>query len=224
MAADGVGEGETVTLCTERLILRLADPSNPADCSRLLEFYTEAGKGTLSRVGIKSLADIQRKHEVHRSNPEHCTLAPPPRGIFFLAYLPVQTDGEGQTSETLIANVVLSTRSEMPYPDLGWGVLEQYQGKGYAQEAGRAVLEFWRDNIGVKEIYAATAMEHVKSQRCAERVGFVRAGNINIVLGYPPNEEKIEGAAFVLPGMEWEEGQTIYPSIGLPSETADLAM
>ena len=52
-----------------------------------------------------------------------------------------------------------------------------------------------------------------KSQRLAERIGFVKAGTINVVFGLPPDEELISGAVgFVLPGMEWTDGRTIYPT------------
>ncbi len=57
--------------------------------------------------------------------------------------------------------------------------------------------------------------DNARSQKCAERIGFVRAGTLDVVFGNPPHEsQRIKGAlAFVLPGMEWKEGMTIYPTI-----------
>ena len=65
----------------------------------------------------------------------------------------------------------------------------------------------------MKEICALTVEDNVKSQRCAERVGFVRSGILDIVFGDAPNET-VKGRALVLPVMKWEEGLVLRPTIG----------
>lgn len=202
-----------VTLRTERLKLRLADPTDDADCQEIISLYNDqnAGKGGNSKIGIKTIADVREKHRVCGPRSEYCTLAPPPSGMFFLAYLPSAEPGG---HDTLIGNIALSFRPEMPYPDLGYGILGPYERQGFATEAGRKALQFWRDVIGVKELWCGTLPGNERSQRCAERIGFVRAGNFDVVFGQPPDEERVSGAVgFVLPGMKWTDGLTIYPTI-----------
>ena len=103
----------------------------------------------------------------------------------------------------------------MPYPDLGYVLYAAYEGKGYATEAGIKAVEWWRDVIGVKEIWCGTMPDNARALKCAERIGFVRGGTIDVIPGNPPDESKrFKGAvALVLPGMEWKEGLAIYPTI-----------
>ena len=69
---------EPILLYTDRLMLRMADPDSDEDCQKLLNKYNDelGGQGGNSQVGMKTIADIRRKHEVHGPRPEYCTLAP----------------------------------------------------------------------------------------------------------------------------------------------------
>lgn len=152
MSQDSSDRDGSIVLFTERLKLRLADPDDDADCLEILRLYTDpnAGAGGNSRVGIDSVAGVRGKHKVSGPKPEYCTIAPPPKGMFFLVYLPSTKPGK---EEELVGNVAMSFRPEMPYPDIGYGILGPYEKQGYATEAGRRVLQFWRETIGVKEIW-----------------------------------------------------------------------
>lgn len=214
-----------VTLHTSRLILRMADPDSEADCLTIVKTFNDAnaGKGGNNRVGVSDTASVRAKHKKFgpQSRPDLCTLAPPPKGMFFFIYLPTSsttTDESEKTHEPeYIGFIALSFRPEMPFPDLGYGVRGPFEGKGYASEAGKRAMEWWRDVIGVKEMWVGTLPDNVRSQRCAERIGFVRAGTMDVVFGDPPDEAgRIKNACgFMLPGMEgrWPEGKTLYPTI-----------
>ena len=215
MTETSESEREPVVLHTERLILRLADPYNDKDCKDIIRLYNDphAGLGGNAKVSIKSNEDVRAKHQSHGPRAELCTLAPPPYGMMFLCHLlqPGSSDTEGD----LIGAIGMSFRPEMPYPDIGYMLFLPYNGKGYASEAGKTVLQWWRDVIGVKEIFCGALEDNFQSQRLAERIGFVRAGTFNVVFGHPPDEKMATALAFVLPGMEWEEGRTIRPTIGV---------
>ena len=200
------------TIRTERLILRLADPLKLTDCEQIVTLYSDAesGKGGQRQVGMSNVEDVWRKHDLMGPKARFCILAPPPRGMYLLTFLP-NSNGE---EETLIGHVGISFRPGMPHPDLGWALFGPYQGKGYATEAGRAALRFWRDTIGVKEIFAGTLADNEKSQRCAERIGFVRGGTLTVLFGHAPDEKSMESVAFVLPGMKWTEGMKVWPTVG----------
>lgn len=210
---DQPDDGSGPTIRTKRLILHLADPWSPSDCQEIIHIYSDPHAAKNAVSGIKTVADVQEKFKRHGPKPELCTLAPAPRGMYFLIYLSSDATGDEHGSNSkgvLIGDIILSFRPEMPYPDFGFALLAPYEGCGYATEAGQAVLRFWRDTVGVKEIFVGTAPDNVRSQKLAERLGFVRAGTFDVVFGYPPNERKETGGlAFVLPGMEWIEGKTM---------------
>ena len=207
-------------LYTDRLILRLNDPLKDEDCQLMLKIVNdqESGKGGVTKIGISSIEDVRYKHEMHAPRAEFCTLAPPPRGMYFLVYLRQNIEGKDVEGD-LVGLVSIAFRREMPYPDLGWSIFGPHQGRGYATEAGKEALKFWRDVIGVQEICAMTMDGNVRSEMLAERIGFVRAGTVEIIYGLPPSEERFVGRGFVLPcGMEWKEGLWIRPQVHRPKE------
>ena len=212
------------TLHTERLVLRLVDPSNDSDCKEVVRLYNDphSGQGGHAKVGVKTIADVRQKVKLHGPKAELCTLAPPPRSHCFLVYLPKSSTSEEDNGGTLIGTVGLSFRSEMPFPDLGWALFDPYEGQGYATEAGKEALHFWRDLVGVEKICAITDEDNARSQRCAERVGFVKAGTVDVLFGRPPNESQSKGRGFVLPGMEWKDGMTIRPTVGNEMQQGDV--
>lgn len=206
---------QPTTLRTARLMLRLADPSSDYDCEEILRSYKnqQTDQSPPSRISMDTVASIRKKHRIHGPKARYCTLAPPPRGMYFLIYLPNPNPDQQDDRETLVGIMTMCFRAEMPYPDLGYGISHQHQGNGYATEAGREVLSFWRDTVGVKEVCAMTSDDNVKSQVLAERIGFVKAGTVDVVFGQPPNESWSKGRVLVLPGMEWKDGLVLRPAM-----------
>lgn len=216
MAADTQQGGIPTVLRTDRLVLCLADPSNPSHCKEIIRIYTDSrsAPGGPGKTALRTVADVQKRHNLHGPKTQFCTLAAPPKGMYFLIYLPEPNNGEQGAKDVLTGTTILSFRPEIPYPDLGWALFGPYQGLGYATEAGRAALGFWRDVVGVKQICAMTIADNIKSQRCAERIGFVMSGTLDIAFGEPPNESRLKGRALVLPGMKWEDDIVLRPEIG----------
>ena len=56
--------------------------------------------------------------------------------------------------------------------DVGWLILPQHQGKGYMTEAGRALLRYLFDDLGVHKIEALIAPANEPSAALARRLGF----------------------------------------------------
>jgi RimJ/RimL family protein N-acetyltransferase len=50
------------------------------------------------------------------------------------------------------------------------------------------VLKFWREEIGVKEIWAGAFPGNVRSRRVAEKLGFMEGGKFRVLM--PGGEEK----------------------------------
>ena len=204
------------TLFTPRLELRLADLTDSTQVADLIRTYNDPyiGPWGFYAVGMHSLHDLQEKFRKHGPKPALCTrLEPgtPLPSIIHLAYL--RTTGE------YIGLLGLSFRNEMPYPDMGYAFLEPFNGKGYASETGREVLRFWREDIGVRDIYVGTFDDNVRSQECARRIGFVDAGPFFLDLG---GEQRKRGHALMLPHMTWpKDGVSIKPNVGHAEDRSD---
>lgn len=62
--------------------------------------------------------------------------------------------------------------------EVGWAVREQYRGRGYATEIGRAGLEFGFDVLGAHAVIAFTERHNAASRNVMERLGLRFAGEI----------------------------------------------
>jgi ribosomal-protein-alanine N-acetyltransferase len=60
--------------------------------------------------------------------------------------------------------------------NIGYWVHPDHWGKGYATEAGRAILEFGRTMLAARKITTAHAIENIASQKVIEKLGFIRIG------------------------------------------------
>lgn len=59
---------------------------------------------------------------------------------------------------------------EHAQPELGWALIREHWGHGYATEAARAVRDWARD-LGVQRLVSVIAPANVRSQRVAEKLG-----------------------------------------------------
>lgn len=63
-------------------------------------------------------------------------------------------------------------RDSLPDPDLGFALLPQFWGKGYAHEASSAILEFGRAHLGIVRILAISLPHNARSIKLLDRLGF----------------------------------------------------
>lgn len=57
-----------------------------------------------------------------------------------------------------------------PAVEIGWRLLPQYWGKGYAVEAANACFRFAKENLDVNEIVAFTSLPNLNSQRVMQKL------------------------------------------------------
>lgn len=65
----------------------------------------------------------------------------------------------------------LAKRSYLADPDIGFAFFPQHWGKGYAHEAAAVVLDYARNELGLKRLVATTRIENVASQKLLEQLG-----------------------------------------------------
>ena len=68
--------------------------------------------------------------------------------------------------------------------DIGFGLLPQYEGLGYAYESAHRVLKAAFEEFEIEEIKAITSKENISSQRLLEKLGLEMIGTTKL-----PNED-----------------------------------
>jgi len=63
-----------------------------------------------------------------------------------------------------------------PGTEVGWGLIREANGKGYAVEAATATIDWAFDHLGWTEVVHCIDPENTASQRVAERLGSVNRG------------------------------------------------
>ncbi len=70
-----------------------------------------------------------------------------------------------------------TVRNEMPFApaiEVGWRLDRPFWGQGYATKAGKAVLRFGFDELGLEEVASFTSTINERSRRVMERLGMSR--------------------------------------------------
>jgi RimJ/RimL family protein N-acetyltransferase len=69
-------------------------------------------------------------------------------------------------------------------PEIGWSILREHWGKGYAPEAAAACMDFAFDRLGWEEVIHLIAAENVNSQGVAKKLGSYDTGRDEVVAGF----------------------------------------
>ncbi|MCS4231906.1 RimJ/RimL family protein N-acetyltransferase [Stenotrophomonas maltophilia] len=93
-----------------------------------------------------------------------------------------------------LGNAGLVRRDGLPGPDVGYAVLGQYAGHGYASEAAQAVFTHARDVVGLKDLYGIISPDNLASAAILRRLGMQQRGPIQL----PGSEEWV--TLFATPG------------------------
>ncbi len=181
-------------LHTERLTLRVFDPSRFADYAFVLSIYTGPyAARTVGNPGLHTPFDVDARCGKFSSRPtDYPAEKPFPTHPWHLISL-------RDDPETLVGLTSLFHRRPLPSPDLGYFIEEPYINNGYATEAGKAALQWWTEEMGVQNIWAGTFDTNFVSQRVARKIGFVDGGVVRFILS---DEVTREGRAFVQRGFE----------------------
>jgi len=70
----------------------------------------------------------------------------------------------------------LFKRDNLDYPDIGYSLLPEFRGCGYAIEAACAVLKHARDCLGLSQLKAIVSQDNTPSMRLLEKLGMRSEG------------------------------------------------
>lgn len=76
-----------------------------------------------------------------------------------------------KSTSTSIGACGLLRRDTLPDPDIGYALLPEFWGQGYAFEAAAAVLSYGHKSHGLNRIMAITSPDNASSVRVLERCG-----------------------------------------------------
>eukprot|EP00698_Gefionella_okellyi_P005990 TRINITY_DN15435_c0_g1_i1.p1 TRINITY_DN15435_c0_g1~~TRINITY_DN15435_c0_g1_i1.p1 ORF type:complete len:170 (-),score=20.13 TRINITY_DN15435_c0_g1_i1:57-566(-) len=85
---------------------------------------------------------------------------------------------ERKSDSTALGMAGLLKRDTLADIDIGYALLDEYLGQGYATEAVGAVLIYARDIVGLRRIVAITTPDNDRSMQLLLRSGFTREGTV----------------------------------------------
>jgi len=85
-----------------------------------------------------------------------------------------------KTDDVRIGICGLFRRENLTDPDIGFGVLPDYCGRGFAGEAAKAVVAHARDDLGIENLTAIVSPENVASIGLIEKLGLRFDGGITM--------------------------------------------
>lgn len=175
MFSDMSTQNDTVPpfLRTERLTLTLWDVSNPMHLDvTLATFNNSTAYATMGDHGLRTHEDMKKlAKNVHVRDLKYHGIPVEVENAVMVVHL-------GDENGPMIGIVTLCERSPHIPPDIGWGFLEPYMGKGYATEAAKEFLRFVMEDFGIKEITCWPSPKNKPSNRVAEKLGFVEGGTL----------------------------------------------
>lgn len=187
----------TFSVPSERLHISYFLPDSPEHCAFLVKLWnTEEFIKTSGRTSI----DTPEKASNFLRNRVHADYSRNNYGIFLVSLKPNES---ATLSESTPIGTVSLMRGDSPdsylAPDIGFAILPEQTGKGYATEAAVALLEYAHKELGVDSVFGFCAHDDRHSARVLEKIGFEFRGDKKLkVFGGK------ESAVYVLPGMSQE--------------------
>jgi len=69
-------------------------------------------------------------------------------------------------------------RDYLDHADIGFALLPEYEGKGYAYEAAKTIMEYGMNILNLNPILAITSYDNIRSTKLLLKIGFQEIGNV----------------------------------------------
>lgn len=145
-----------IVLNTERLTLRLAEIG---DADFLLRLMNEPG--WLKFIGDRNIRSLDQARSYIET-----TLLDTFHQLGFGMYV-VERSADGEP----VGLCGLVKRDGLEHADLGYALLTEHSGNGYALEAASATLAYGKQQLGIDKIVAITAEDNERSANLLEKLG-----------------------------------------------------
>ncbi len=141
---------------TERLILR---PMSLDDAEFILDLYNRPK--FIQFIGDRHLKTISDAENYIKSR-----FLPQFEKLGYGNYLMLTKEGNHK-----IGGVGIFEREGLDVVDIGFSLLDEFEGKGYAYEAAMKVKSIGMDDFNLKKISAITTKDNFSSQKLIEKLG-----------------------------------------------------
>lgn len=160
-------------ISTPRLQITPFDPNNQTHCTFLVQLWnTDDFINSCGHTGI----DTPEKASAFIQNRVIPSYARNRHGIFLVSLHDGRHIGN--------ASLMKGSPPDAHYtaPDIGYTILPEESGKGYATEVGKGVLEYARKDLGIDVAFGFCAAENMRSRRVLEKIGLVFRGVADLVV------------------------------------------
>lgn len=177
---------------TPRLYISYFLPTSPKHCAFLVELYNSPlFLSTEGKTGIYN--DVQARERI-----ETRFLAEHKRNGYGTYLVSLKTTPETSFAGSKpVGSVSLMKGDTITAPDLGYSIIPEMNGKGYATESSKALLDYARKELGVTEVFGFFDANNAHSRRVMEKVGLEDRGNVKLAAF-----GGVESAVYALPGMK----------------------
>ncbi|NPA09521.1 MAG: GNAT family N-acetyltransferase [Chlorobi bacterium] len=141
---------------TERLILR---PMALDDAEFILDLYNRPK--FIQFIGDRNLKTISDAEDYVRNR-----FLPQMERLGYGNYLMLTKEGNHK-----IGGVGIFEREGLDVVDIGFSLLDEFEGKGYAYEAALKIKSVGMQDFGLKKISAITTKDNFSSQKLIEKLG-----------------------------------------------------
>lgn len=142
---------------TARLVLREIDERDTAFIIKLVN-----SPGWLQYIGNKDIHDEAAALQYIKNGPQK-SYASNGFGLYL---------AESKSGNEPIGICGLIKRDGLEHVDIGFALLPEHTGKGYALEMAKATLLFANDKLGIKKLAAITTHDNQSSIRLLGKLGF----------------------------------------------------
>ena len=187
---------------TQRLVISHLDSRQDSHCDFLVKLYNSE-----TALATKSISPPVTEREAARQKIDSDDrVFTSGYGRYLVSLQPSEhsADSEGLSfsersrSYTMIGVVTMKLRrfGDGPSaPDVGYGLLPAFQGKGYATEAAAALVQWFEKEKGQTEFFGFCDPANEGSKRVLQRIGFEPRG-LKDVKGLKPDGGVIRAMAF----------------------------
>ncbi|WP_340153403.1 GNAT family N-acetyltransferase [uncultured Marivirga sp.] len=149
-------------------------PITPEDAPLLFDLMTsEKWLAQIGDRGIKSVADA-RQYILDKMHPDLHRKG-------FVNHIVIDSETKAE-----IGTCSLHHRDGIDGVDIGYGILEQFEGKGYATAAAQKMVELALNTYGLNKVYAITNDENLGSCKVLEKLGFIHIGYVELPIADHP--------------------------------------
>jgi len=127
-----------------------------------------------SQVEMEQIIERQTDEELRKAYQEMLDgyLAHPERGEWYAIWMVTRHDG------VQVGDLSFKGFNEDGSVEIGYGIIDEFQGQGYATEAVKAAVNWALKQAGVLRVEAETEPDNKASQRVLAKCGFVPSGII----------------------------------------------